>query len=78
MFLDWVGDGYCDDQTNINECNYDGGDCCLNVVNMDFCSLCLCYENATSIDLPEPGGLGNARKCPLRWPFREVHRGRSR
>ena len=25
---DWVGDGYCDDETNSENCNYDGGDCC--------------------------------------------------
>ena len=25
-----VGNGFCNDDTNIAECNYDGGDCCLN------------------------------------------------
>ena len=24
----WVGDGYCDDSNNIEECSYDMGDCC--------------------------------------------------
>ena len=26
----FVGDGVCNDETNILECSYDGGDCCLN------------------------------------------------
>ena len=26
----FVGDGVCNDETNIAECNYDGGDCCPN------------------------------------------------
>jgi hypothetical protein len=26
----FIGDGRCNDETNIAECNYDGGDCCSN------------------------------------------------
>ena len=26
----FVGDGVCNDETNIAECDYDGGDCCPN------------------------------------------------
>ena len=29
----WIGDGFCDDPTNNNECNYDGGDCCGSDIN---------------------------------------------
>ena len=44
----WVGDGYCDDVTNNNECNYDGGDCCLDTVNTQYCTECICHdENVT-------------------------------
>ena len=25
----WLGNGFCDDQLNKVECNFDGGDCCL-------------------------------------------------
>lgn len=25
-----VGDGFCNEEINIHECNYDGGDCCAN------------------------------------------------
>jgi hypothetical protein len=37
-----VGDGYCYDETNNLECNYDGGDCCLSSPNTDYCSNCTC------------------------------------
>ena len=38
----WVGDGFCDDANNIEECDYDGGDCCgINVQN-NFCVNCTC------------------------------------
>ena len=38
-----VGDGFCNDETNNEICNYDGGDCCLYVNNIDQCSNCICY-----------------------------------
>ena len=31
--LEWVGDELCDDDTNIIECNFDGGDCCGTILN---------------------------------------------
>ena len=37
----WIGDGYCNDETNKFKCNYDGGDCCVNI-NVDHCSDCNC------------------------------------
>ena len=40
----WVGDGYCDDGNNNQECNYDGGDCCGSNVNTDYCNECQCFE----------------------------------
>jgi hypothetical protein len=27
---EYKGDGYCDDDLNNENCEYDGGDCCLN------------------------------------------------
>ena len=44
-----MGDGYCDDNTNVPECNYDGGDCCGSCVNKEYCSTCACLD----------GGSGN-------------------
>ena len=38
----YVGDGYCDDDFNNEECNWDGGDCCGDNVNTQWCSNCKC------------------------------------
>ena len=38
----WVGDGFCDDANNFEECNYDGGDCCGINVQKNFCVNCTC------------------------------------
>ena len=37
-----IADGHCNDETNNAECNYDSGDCCINI-NTDYCSECKCY-----------------------------------
>ena len=37
-----IGNGYCNDETNIEECNFDGGDCCGNA-NTDKCYNCTCF-----------------------------------
>ena len=41
-FPELVGDGYCHDETNNADCNYDGGDCCLSNRKSNHCSECLC------------------------------------
>ena len=41
--LDVVGNGYCNDETNRLECNYDGGDCCLGSgLDTQYCTECQC------------------------------------
>ena len=40
----WTGDGYCDDVSNILECNFDGGDCCLPNKVTDYCTECICHD----------------------------------
>ena len=42
--LQWVGDGFCDDITNTEICNYDGGDCCGYNVNTQNCKKCQCLD----------------------------------
>jgi hypothetical protein len=37
-----VGNGFCNDETNNEDCNYDGGDCCVNT-NINSCSECECH-----------------------------------
>ena len=41
---DWKGDGYCDDENNNSECDWDGGDCCGLDVDTSFCTECACLE----------------------------------
>jgi hypothetical protein len=37
-----VGNGFCNDETNNPDCNYDGGDCCVANANTTACSECAC------------------------------------
>jgi hypothetical protein len=39
-----VGDWYCDDETNTEACNFDGGDCCSGQSYYINCVLCYCHE----------------------------------
>ena len=39
-----VFDGYCDDDTNVEVCNWDGGDCCDDTSIKIKCSACECLE----------------------------------
>ena len=41
-----VGDGYCDDNSNNADCEFDGGDCCLDTVITDYCTECICHAPA--------------------------------
>ena len=43
----WVGDNFCDDENNNAECNFDGGDCCGDDVNTQYCTACECLEEPT-------------------------------
>ena len=42
------GDGFCNDITNNQDCNYDGGDCCGPDVNTQYCTECQCLGCAKS------------------------------
>ena len=48
-----VGDGHCDDGNNYSECDFDGGDCCIDTTHA-YCDDCLCKEP----------GKSKPRKCP--------------
>ena len=50
-----VGNGFCNDETNNADCNYDGGDCCVNV-NTDSCTDCNCLGGGF---ITSPGFPGN-------------------
>ena len=38
-----VGNGFCNDVTNSADCNFDGGDCCVENANTNSCSECACH-----------------------------------
>ena len=38
-----VGNGFCNDETNNPDCNYDGGDCCTMNANTNSCYECACH-----------------------------------
>merc|ERR1719384_2892616 len=40
----WKGDNYCDDENNNEGCDFDGGDCCGDNVQTQYCSACECLE----------------------------------
>merc|ERR550539_1564456 len=43
----WIGDNYCDDQNNNEECQFDGGDCCQEEPAEgwnQYCEACECLE----------------------------------
>jgi hypothetical protein len=41
-FADNIGDGFCNDELNSKECNFDGNDCCQDVVFSNVCTDCTC------------------------------------
>ena len=49
-----VANGFCNDETNNLECNYDGGDCCGCVLT-DYCSDCQCLGGGA----PSNSNVGN-------------------
>ena len=53
-YIDLVGDGYCNDETNNLHCNFDGGDCCYSCVITKFCTHCLCLAEEFGKDVNNP------------------------
>ena len=49
-----VGNGFCNDETNIDACNYDGRDCCGPCVLTQYCSNCDCLGGLTSVQITNP------------------------
>ena len=57
-FWHLANDGYCDDEANIEECNYDFGDCCDYENDFSACQDCICIttnsnaiQNCSSIGI---------------------------
>ena len=43
----FVGDGYCDDDTNNVDCEFDKGDCCGSLILTQYCHFCDCTQYST-------------------------------
>lgn len=50
----WVGDGKCDDLINMDLCEYDGGDCCMAIVDALYCDVCKCHSDLKKHPTLEP------------------------
>ena len=48
-----VGNGFCNDDTNIAECDYDGGDCC-HCVFTEHCEDCACLSGVLDGGITNP------------------------
>ena len=44
VFPNWKGDGWCDDENNVESCDWDGGDCCGDNVVTTYCEACECLD----------------------------------
>jgi hypothetical protein len=55
-YTEWIGDGSCDDATNNEACQFDGGDCCLDDIVLTYCTICLCDKTGIQATLA-PGGM---------------------
>ena len=51
-----IGDGFCNDETNNENCNYDEGDCCGACVLNNHCTQCACRSGADTTNVL----IGNA------------------
>jgi hypothetical protein len=53
----WISDLICDDRTNTEECQFDGGDCCLGEQTITAtCKICLCHDTGL-YNTVAPGGI---------------------
>ena len=44
-----IGDGFCNDETNNPDCNFDGGDCCGLCIVKNRCSQCTCLQSEVTV-----------------------------
>ena len=62
-----VGNGFCNDEANTENCNYDNGDCCGSCVVTTNCIECACLDsNNTFQNVLGPEYLQNISLIPLK------------
>ena len=47
--LHLAGDGKCDDEVNIRDCDFDFGDCCGDSIDKTYCFECQCKHEGNEI-----------------------------
>ena len=55
----YKGDGFCNDESNNANCQYDGGDCCGGNVDTSLCTQCQCLDPAFSMTTPSTTSIAN-------------------
>ena len=55
----YKGDGFCNDESNNANCQYDGGDCCGSDVDTSLCTQCQCLDPAFSMTTPSTTSIAN-------------------
>ena len=75
QFWELTNDGYCDDEANVEECNFDFGDCCEWENDFSLCQDCFCITSQINytdcawhdkyINNPALGFLGTGDCDPL-------------
>ena len=52
MCQEWIkkGDGFCDDEANVELCDYDEGDCCDLEHDRTLCTECFCFVHIAKIE----------------------------
>ena len=51
MCQEWIkkGDGFCDDEANVELCDFDEGDCCDLEFDRTLCTECFCFAKTETI-----------------------------
>ncbi len=61
--VDQLGDGFCDDDANTEDCLYDGSDCCLSNPDCSYCLNCTCHKAEISSGCNLPLQFNNEQMC---------------
>ncbi len=64
-----IGDGFCDDTSNVPGCVFDGGDCCNPLISDHFCTDCICHETELRHSAPPPTDDPDLMFVPKECPF---------
>ena len=58
-----IADAFCDDENNLEICDWDGGDCCGAKIIKAYCEVCACLDPAVSSYYPPNCPGGNSTVC---------------